>query len=370
MDLGIYCEIMTEKGLDPYNKKDSNKNSFTEGEIALRKDLTSEKMVWTGKLWTDFWYFFMSEHAIFSWFCCPPFCGVPKEHPYSWKERICVLLIGLCWALTWKAAEIASLNDHDSDPDDFGTKGTEAITGLFVTIMTGINAYFATCSCVQGSKTRTRTICERVGCILITLNLLCALFFAIAMICYASVDGILDALIVAMIISNLYSWFGWDIFFCFIKFFIGWFGVCKIKKNYFKQRKMGRIESKLCVHWKDYAYYYDPKTKGNPQYLPQNDKIQHQLLSINSTTIQQAIQPIAMQQTAVVQQPIYIQQQQQQPVQAMQRVYIQQQQQPVYLQQQQPGQQAPIVYVQPPQSAQPVYLQQSGQHPTYYINGV
>jgi len=300
---------MSAQGLDPNKKRDDRKNALTESEIAFRKDLASGKMVWTGHLWTDFWYFFITEHAIFSWFCFPPYFGVPDQHPFSKKERICVLVIGLCWAFTWSSL-MTSIDQDTAEEEKDGShqaavQTMDILFGLCVSIICGISVKLATCSCVQGTKTRTRTWCERIGCILNTINLLFALFVGLLGIIGASKSDIMGFLFLGMIKSNLYSWFGWDLLFCIIKFFIGWIGCGGLQKNYWREKKIDRINAKLCIHWKDYAYYIDTERKGNPKYSTLQQKIPQ-------STIELPVQTMVIQQ-----QPVQTMSVEGQPIQAM-----------------------------------------------------
>jgi hypothetical protein len=281
---------MEKQGQNPNQKKDSNKKSYSKAEIAFRKDLAHNKMVWTGHCCQDFWYFFISEHAIFSWWCCAPCCGVPKQHPFSRKERLCILLIGLFWSLCWTAAiQLAQKDEEDGEEDtldsttsiiedyfgeDTSVRVLETFFSLCISILLAICVRLATCSCVQGIGTTKRKCVERIGSILLILNLIVAVFFGSIMLNLAIEEDIGEKLIMGMIYQNLMAWFVWDLLASIFKFYIGF---CCFCPNYRKEKKVSKEKSNTCIHWTDYAQHVEGKqlqTQKTKQTKPLDTQIQ------------------------------------------------------------------------------------------------
>jgi len=156
MNIQTYNKIIAEKEkVEDPSKRKKARSGYTTAEIAFKKDLLRDKVVWHNRKCKDWCAYIKLNHPLFS-LCC-----VPKEHPFGKCERLTVFLImigigalvGLIQALIvgddtdFKPGEL--LNDDGRRMKFIWVQLVSLGGGLIITFIEKVLVCCATCACCQ-----------------------------------------------------------------------------------------------------------------------------------------------------------------------------------------------------------------------------
>ena len=167
MELWIYDKILRFKGEDPLKRCSHHK--YTIAEDMFRQDLANEKTVWTNDFWQDYRYYIQNNHLLVSIF------SVSTLHPFSWKERICVLFNETCFAFTifvlFESVEVIKCYH-------FGEQIKTIIEALLTSSVGHTLQKFGTCRSYQNREDETRKKCQFLGDIVLAIIAVISFFCA------------------------------------------------------------------------------------------------------------------------------------------------------------------------------------------------
>ena len=96
MDIETYNSVLTKRGEDPHefpnDARVSGHDKLTRADIAFRKDLIRDKVVWYNEQKSDWHAYIKNYHPLYS------ICNAPKEHPFSRGERLVVFIADIGFA--------------------------------------------------------------------------------------------------------------------------------------------------------------------------------------------------------------------------------------------------------------------------------
>ena len=270
MDLQTYSNVLSKRGENPYeipkNHKINLGQGLTRADIAFKKDLIREKVVWYNNQCRDCHAYIRNYHELYS------ICFAPKQHPFSRTQRLVVFIadIGLAACLSILAAcVIRSIQDPSAGFDTDTTTITEidsqisntdliiihlclsAFNGLLKSIMSGCMKYIAICPCCQTNSCGNTCRCffECIGNCLICFWLFLVIIIFIVFVWIGYEYELLQAFIISFILTNIFAWL---FSFCILT-------VCfKLKWNKEKRNEKNKL-SKLKINYIDYERY----EKGN-----------------------------------------------------------------------------------------------------------
>eukprot|EP01084_Bolivina_argentea_P131813 232609_1 len=254
MNVEDYALILEKQGKAPWRKRDDIEGAYTVVDIAFRDDLARGKKVWTGNCCKDFWYFLMTQHSVLSWLPFAPCIGAPKQHPFSRWKRLLILLIGFSWSVAWCLGS-------DKDQACFPVIQVAYIQypilkyfqSPFFAVFDTMNRFMckkiATCPCAPAAGTSRRRLLERLSILFLFIEFCVALYISYMAIAISTETNCNINVFLAVIFSNLDSWFGTDILLIMFLFYIG--GCC-IKVSYWKEKKRDKKDSEVHIHWTDY----------------------------------------------------------------------------------------------------------------------
>lgn len=213
MDLETYNNILRHRGVDATHSPRGSFCGHTNGETAFKHDLLSNKVVWYNDYNQDRRAYILNNHP------CLSICNVPREHPYTRKNRRAVLIGSLGLSATWAIVLLYAMHDagyaHSENMNQeemmemkMAKTIMSVLFGLFKSLSNSLLKYMMVCPCCY--KESCPNICRHfwnlVGRVIAALWMYVILIYLLASIYMAVQWEIFEEFVGPFITSTLSGW--------------------------------------------------------------------------------------------------------------------------------------------------------------------